>query len=529
MRRATFASVAGLAVVGVTLTGCTAPDESAPAPAAAPFEIEETTIAEIHAHLAEGDLTCVDLVQGYLDRIDAYEHNGPRLHSIITVNDAALQRAAELDEAYADDAEAAGSLHCVPVLLKDNYNTFDLPTSSGNTALADMVSARDAFAVARMREEGAIFLAKTNLQEFARGGDSISSLGGQVLNPYDLTRTAGGSSGGTGAAIAANLGAVGTGSDTGQSIRSPASANSLVGVRPTRGLVSRNGVAPNSYTQDEIGPITRTVEDAARVLEVMAGYDPNDPITVLGVDHVPASYVDGLDAHALEGARIGLLTDLLGTDEALHGEVNDVVDRAVEEMEELGAEVVRFSIPNWAELSSNVATAVYEAEPAMAAYLAEVGSGAPYSTLAEIAATESAVPDVQKSLQEELAVGEGMASPEYFEKTANRESLKLAVLQAMAEHDIDVILYPLQKRLVSKIGEPQAERNGVLSNGTGMPAITFPGGFSSATADAPLGVPIGVELLGPDFSEQMLLSYAYAFEQATSIRKAPESTPALQD
>ncbi len=186
-------------------------------------------------------------------------------------------------------------------MLKDNFNTADMPTTGGNVSMKNSRPPADAFTVAKMRKAGALILAKANLQEFARGGMSVSSLGGQVLNPYDLTRTPGGSSGGTGVAIAANLALLGTGSDTGQSIRSPASANNLVGIRPTRGLVSRSGVIPNSQTQDEIGPIARTVTDAALLLDVMAGYDPADPITAFGNGRIPKSYTQLLSARRAQG------------------------------------------------------------------------------------------------------------------------------------------------------------------------------------------------------------------------------------
>ncbi len=236
------------------------------------FVLEEATVESIHAALANKTLTCNTLVKSYLARIEAYNKQGPALRAIITVNPDALAVAAKLDKQYKDSKGRVGSLHCIPIILKDNFNTHDMPTSGGNVAMKDSVPAADAFTVDRMRKAGALILAKANLQEFARGGVSISSLGGQVLNPYDLTRTPGGSSGGTGAAIAANFAVLGMGSDTGQSIRSPASANNLVGVRPTRGLVSRAGVIPNSLTQDEIGPLTRTVKDAARMLDVIVGY-----------------------------------------------------------------------------------------------------------------------------------------------------------------------------------------------------------------------------------------------------------------
>src|SRR5438034_9611778 len=200
-------------------------------------------------------------------------------------------------------------LHCIPVVLKDNYDTADMPTTGGSVTLAKSVPPADGFVVTRLRKAGAIILAKANLMELAWSGTTVSSLGVRTRKPYELTRTPGGSSGGTGAAIAANFGVLGTGTDTGQSIRSPASANSLVGVRPTRGLVSRAGIIPLSSTQDAAGPITRTVEDAARMLDVIAGYDPADPITAFSRGKVPKSYTDALPKHGLKGATIRLLVD----------------------------------------------------------------------------------------------------------------------------------------------------------------------------------------------------------------------------
>ena len=235
-------------------------------------------------------------------------------------------------------------LHCIPIILKDNYDTADMPTTGGSVTLASSIPLRDAFVVRKLREAGAIILAKANLTELARGGTTVSSLGGQTKNPYDLTRTPGGSSGGTGAAIAASFGVAGTGSDTGQSVRSPASAQSLVGLRPTRGLISRTGIIPVSTTQDEAGPITRTVEDAARMLDVMAGYDPDDPITAFGVPRIPRTYTAFLNRDALKGARIGVLTEYFGRD-SVHQEVNAVTEDAIGKMSEAGATIVRITIP----------------------------------------------------------------------------------------------------------------------------------------------------------------------------------------
>src|SRR5689334_10980303 len=340
----------GAAVAAMTLFCMASPSAAQP-----PFHLEEATISTIHAAFASGQLTCAQLTRLYLDRIEAYNLKGPSLHAIITVNPRAMETAADMDRQYATNRAAVGTLHCIPLVLKDNFNTADMPTTAGNVSMKDSRPAVDAFTVAKLRNAGALVLGKANLQEFARGGMSKSSLGGQVLNPYDLTRTPGGSSGGTGASVAANLALAGTGSDTGQSIRSPSSANNLVGVRPTRGLVSRSGLVPNSQTQDEVGPIARTVTDAALILDVMAGYDPADPITAFGRGHQPASFTHLLRADALKGARIGAMTNLFGKEER-HREVNKAMDDVIARMEAQGATVVRFELPEYDRLLPNIAT-----------------------------------------------------------------------------------------------------------------------------------------------------------------------------
>jgi Asp-tRNA(Asn)/Glu-tRNA(Gln) amidotransferase A subunit family amidase len=489
------------------------------------FQLQEATIAGIHEAFASGQLTCVRLTRLYLDRIDAYDRRGPALRSVITLNPDALVTAAEMDRQHKANPAAAGPLHCIPIVIKDNFDTFDMPTTGGYVGMKNSQPRDDAFTVAKIRTAGALILGKTNLSEFARGGMSLSSLGGQTLNPYDLTRTPGGSSGGTGAALAANLAVLGTGSDTGQSIRSPASANSLVGVRPTRGLVSRSGVIPNSETQDEVGPIARTITDAALLLDVMAGYDAADPITAFGRGRIPKSYTHLLRTGALEGARIGVMTNLFGNEER-HREVNSVLDSVAAKMQSLGATIVRFDLPEYDKLAPVVGTSSFEARPVMERYLSALGPGAPVKSLAQLLAARNSV--VQEVLEAEFGIVDGMASETYKERTLNRDKLRLAVAAKMAQLDLDAILYPLQKILVVPITAPeQTERNGTLSNGTGFPAVTFPAGFSTPSRSAPLGVPVGAELLGLDYTEDQLLAYAYAFEQAATVRKPPASTPPL--
>jgi amidase len=497
------------------------------AASAASFTIDEATIAGAHAAMASGELTCRQLVQSYLARIKAYDNDGPKLNSIITINPQALTIADAMDRAYRAGPTTVGPLFCVPVILKDNYDTADMLTTGGSLNLKGSQPAKDAFVVQKLKDAGAIILAKANLQELAMGGLTVSSLHGQTLDPYDLTRTPGGSSGGTGASIAANFGMTGTGSDTGQSVRSPASANSLVGIRATRGLVSRSGIIPTSVTQDEAGPITRSVADAARMLDAMAGYDPTDPITALSLGKIPRSYTDYLDPNALKGARIGVLRDLVGPDDAVHASVNAVLAKDIAAMKAAGATVIDITIPDFAKLSAGMGTSGFETKIVMNSYFKAMGDRAPFKNLTDFIAAGGFHPSLASGLKSSDAMENGMDKPEYAAIFLKRDNFQKAVMVAMADNKLDAILYPHQKQLVAKVGADQLERNGILSNATGFPAITFPGGYSPADATAPLGVPIGIELLGPAWSEGKLIGLAYSFEQAAKIRMPPKSTPPL--
>jgi len=503
--------------MATTLTNA---ERTQPAAQNAGFVVDEATISSIHSALSARIMTCVDVVKAHLRRIEAYDRRGPALNAIITVNPRAVDAAVDLDRAATRSAQRP--LHCIPLILKDNFDTADMPTTGGSLTLAGSVPLRDAFVVKKLREAGAIVLGKANMTELALGGNTVSSLGGQTRNPYDLTRTPGGSSGGTGAAIAASFGVIGTGSDTGQSVRSPASAQSLVGLRPTRGLISRSGIIPISTTQDEAGPITRTVEDAARMLDVMAGYDPGDPITAFGTPRIPATYTAFLSAGRLKGARIGILTELFGH-EAVHEEVNRVTDAAIEKMTHAGAIVLRVTIPGLERLTQDIQVADYEARAAFDEYLTTRGPRAPVRSLDEFIARGQFHPSIKASLDAERRVSRN--DIEYTNRLLRRQELRQAVMTAFAANQLDAILYPHQRRLVVRIGEEQVERNGVLSNSTGFPAITFPGGFSRPTDSAPLGVPVGIELLGPEWSEPTLIGLAFAFEQVTRARRPPMSTP----
>jgi Asp-tRNA(Asn)/Glu-tRNA(Gln) amidotransferase A subunit family amidase len=487
------------------------------------FSFLDASVASVQSAYATGELSCAQLTRWYLDRIEAYDRRGPELRSLITVNPHAMRDAEQLDRRRA--AGAAGVLLGIPVILKDNFDTADMPTTGGCIPLKESRPLADAFTVRKMREAGALILAKANQGELARSPISFSKLGGQVRNPYDLTRNPGGSSGGTGSAIAAQLGLLGTGSDTGQSIRSPASACNLVGVRPTRGLVSRAGIMPNSFIQDEIGPITRNVSDAALMLDVMAGYDAADPITAFSRGHIRRSYAEGLRADALKGARIGVIENMFGTRER-HREVNMVMARAMQRMEALGATFPRFRLEAFDELSPVIATSRHEAAAAWKIYFAGLRPDAPVKSLEQLVAANNC--SAQDTLELELSLQDGMNTAEYKALLHNRDKLRLALAAKLAELNLDAVIYPQQRILVPPIatGE-QPERNGALSHGTGFPAVTFPAGFSAPTATAPLGVPVGAEIMALDYTEPRLLAYAYAHEQAAKLQRLPVSTPAL--
>ena len=338
-----------------------------------------------------------------------------------------------------------------------------------------------------------------------------------------LDRNPGGSSGGTGVAIAANFAAIGMGSDTCGSIRIPASHNSLVGIRGTQGLASRSGIIPLSSTQDIGGPIARTVTDLAIVLDTTAGYDPSDAQTAASVGNIPKSYIDHLQLTGLRGARIGLLTALLGTDSA-DAEVGGVVRGAVEEMKGQGAEVVDVEISGLSDLLTDRANGFLvlrqDFKFDLNAYLAAHPS-APVHSLEEVLASGKLHPAVETNLRNSQAV-ESRDTSEYLAHIVKRNVLREAILKAMADNGVDALAYPTIRRTANVIGEQQMGSNCQLSANSGLPAITAPAGFT------PDGLPVGVELLGRAWSEPQLIKLAYAYEQATRHRRPPSSTPALE-
>lgn len=488
------------------------------------FKLEEATIADIHAAMSAGKITSAELVKQYLARINAYDQKGPKLNSIILLNPEAMNEANTLDAEFKKTRHLR-PLHGIPVLLKDNVETAGLQTTASSLSLQGYVPQNDAFIAKKLKDAGAVVIAKTNLHEFAVWGETVSSLGGQTLNPYDMTRTPGGSSGGTGAGIAANFGTVGIGTDTINSIRSPSSANSLVGIRPTKGLVSIAGIVPYSYTQDEAGPITRTVTDAAKVLDVIAGYDPKDAITAGSVGNQPKTYMAFLDVNGLKGARIGVLKSFFGNGPE-HTDTNNVISQAIESMRKAGATIVPIEDSiNANELVNKVSVHLYDLEKDLDSYLRTLPANVGVHSLKEVIASGKYHKGIEANIKKAVTLDSN--SVEYKDRLVGRTTLQTHMLKIMADNKIDAIIFPHQKRLVVPVGETQVERNGVLGAVSGFPSIVVPAGFSPPSATAPIGVPVGMEMLGRPYSEPTLIKLGYSFEQHTHARKVPTSTPAL--
>ncbi len=489
------------------------------------FHLEEATVADVQNAYKAGELTAHELVYWYLQRIAAYDQQGPSLNAIITVNPKALEQADKLDAEFKKTGKFVGPLHGIPVLLKDNVNTKDMPTTAGSKSLEGYVPSKDAWVTKQLEDAGAIIIAKANLHEFAVWGESISSMKGQVLNPYDLTRTPGGSSGGTGAGLAANFAVLGIGTDTINSIRSPASANSLVGIRGTLGLVSRAGVVPYSFTQDVVGPMARTVTDAAKMLNVLVGYDPNDAATAWSIGHAEPDYTKFLKKDGLRGKRIGVLRSFFGTKD-IHQEVNKVTNEAIAEMKALGATIIELdSDLDSGKIASDISVHLYDLKPDLNSYLSNPNENTPVKSLAEVIASGKYHPGIEANIKEAQSLER---DDKYRARLQKRAELQQQVMKLMADNKLDAIVYPHQKRLVVPIGgQIQVERNGSLGSVTGFPSIVVPAGFSVPDANAQIGVPVGLEILGRPWTEGMLIEIGYGYEQGTHHRQAPPTTPAL--
>jgi Asp-tRNA(Asn)/Glu-tRNA(Gln) amidotransferase A subunit family amidase len=521
--KALAAIVAALAAVTLTAvtTGRAEARVANQASGGGPFRLEETTIAQVQAALRDRSLTCRSLVEQYLARIDAHDKKGAALNAIVLVNPDALKTADDLDRRLRQSG-AVGPLHCVPLIVKDNYETFDMPTTAGSLSLKDMRTGKDATVVKRLRDAGAVVIAKSNMAEFAFSPvETISSiLPGYTRNPYDTTRVTAGSSGGSAAALAANFALVATASDTGDSIRGPAAHQALVGLRSTMGLVSRAGVVPLNLAADIAGVLTRTVADSATVLQVIAGEDRGDPATAAGRGHVDASYAAALKPEGLKGARLGVLHQAYDTP-TLDPAVDEVFRAAVGELRNLGAEVLDpVDVQGLAELRATQGGGCNQLKHDLNAYLAGLGDRAPMHSLEEIIASRRFHPSIQARLESAQAADDAPGlSAGCQSRDAFRVKLRDAVIKLMDERELDALIYPTWSnlpRLIGDLNTPAGDNNQFFSPSTGFPAITVPMGFTRGGT-----LPAGLQFFGRPWAEPTLLRLAYAYEQATHHRRPP--------
>jgi len=512
------AMTACLLITVAGMSGCGGYSRVATESAAGPFPVIETTIAEIHKAMKADRLTCRELVEAYLQRIQAYDQP-TGLNSLVVINPDALKTADELDTEFLWTKKLR-PLHGIPVIVKDNYDTRDLPTTAGSLALKGTIPPDDAFQVKKLREAGAIILAKSNMAEWAFSPYlTESSIAGVTRNPYDLERVPAGSSGGTAAAVAANLGEVGLGTDTGNSIRGPASHNCLVGIRSTMGLTSRDGIVPLYLRNDVGGPIARTVEDAVRVLEVIAGTDPADPVTENGRGKIPKNYTQFLDRNGLKGRRIGVFRTFIDTPKA-DPQVKALMEKAILDMKTQGAIIIDpFIIPDFAELTKNLWCDMFKHD--IEQYLASRGDTVPFKTLADIVKSGKYSPYIERRLQQALASdekGAPMCQDLYHEP--RNIKFREAVLKAMEADRIDAFIYPTWSNPPRKIGDmesPAGDNSQLIPPHTGLPGFSVPMGFTHEN------LPAGLQIVGKLFDEPTLIKIAYAYEWATRHRRPPPS------
>jgi amidase len=486
------------------------------------LNVEELTIDDIHSAFRDG-VTAADLVRAYLKRIDVLDAGGPSLNAVITTSDAALERAGELDELFARSGRLSGPLHGVPILVKDNINTADLPTTYGSIAMDGFRPSADAPVVQRLREAGAVILGKTTLPDWATSWFSYSSKSELTRNPFDTDRDPGGSSSGSASAVSANLAAAALGTDCGGSVRLPASFCGLVGVRSTPGAVPRTGSSYLVMFQDTIGPMTRTVRDAAKLMDVLVGYDEDDPYSVAALLSRPSDgFEAGLDNASLNGARLGLLKEALGSDdEPDPGAVNAVTRAAVGALEEAGATVVEISIPGLWDYIEQTSMYVDHSKHDIDLFLGLL-EDPPVRTLTEV--YEKGLYHKSLDLMDAFIGGpdEPSTSLEYLQRYERRQEFTLAVLDAMARNDVSALIFPTAQVPAPTLAGREDwttltfPTNTLIASQTWLPAVTVPGGFTET------GLPVGLELVGQPYDEAGVLRLAHAFEAITHHRRAPE-------
>ncbi|MFT5210231.1 MAG: amidase [Flavobacterium sp.] len=481
------------------------------------FNIIEATLGSVHKAIQSGELSCEQLTREYIQRIQLLDQSSG-LNSIILVNPKAMLRARELDNEYAR-SEILKDLHCAPIIVKDNYLTKGLQTSVGSKAMQGFIPDEDAWQVKKLKQAGALVLAKSNMAEWAFSPRvTISSIAGETKNPYNLNYSPAGSSGGTAAAVAANFGLIGLGTDTGNSIRGPSSHNGLVGIRSTMGLTSRTGIAPLYSRHDVGGPIARTVKDATRILQVISGFDPEDKITKNAKGRKNEELVSLLREDALKDVRIGVLRDLneLESDP----EILKVFDAALVDLERFGATIVKdIQIENFSEISQGHWCRMFRHD--LNNFLIKYGKNAPVKNLSEIVSrgnySEYIADDIKAMLAIENPRSEGRSCDDIY-KDKRRVTFRNAIVEAMDKFQVAAIVYPSWRYSPARLGHPEEYRGDnsqIIAPHTGLPAITVPMGYVE-------GLPAGLQFLGRLYAEPSLLPLVYAYEQGTLHRKAPQ-------
>jgi Asp-tRNA(Asn)/Glu-tRNA(Gln) amidotransferase A subunit family amidase len=488
------------------------------------FDLATATLEDINQAFDAGALTSEKLTQLYLNRIDAYDKKGPKINAVITLNAQALATARALDA----ERKAKGprsKLHGVPVVLKDLYDTKDMPTSAGFLPMKNSQPMYDATVVARLRNAGAVIIAKVNMSDWfgvPKPGDQSTVLG-RTSNPYNLDLTPGGSSGGTGASLAAGFAQVGLGSETGVSIRNPTSNNSIVGLAPSRGLIPRAGQVMTSFTQERCGPMARSVYDVAALTDIVAGFDAEDLMTVDSPGRTPTvSYTTFLDKNGLRGARVGVFRDLFRKG-AAHAEGIALVEKAIAQMKEAGAVIVDpvSTGIDLFPLLEDTRTNYYEAQFSYNLYFRRLGPNAPIKNMDELIAKggELVKPSIVKAYREFNSI---QHHPDFLARRDTQETLKDAVVELMNKYRLDVLVHPFKSLPPPPHLERGVDQDNPLSSVTGLPAVLVPAGYTKKENG-----PIAIEFLGRPYSEPTLFKLTYAYEQLSKNRKQPTTVPAL--
>lgn len=489
----------------------------------AQVDLRSATVQALSEALAAGTITSEELVRRYIARIEAYNENGPALRAIISVAPNALEVARALDEERRTRGPRS-PLHGIPIVVKDTVDTIDAPTSGGAIGYLGSYPTRDATVIRKVKEAGAIILAKGNLDEFNLGSQGLSSAFGQTLNPYDLSRNPGGSSAGPGVAVTTGMAAIGIGTETGASIRSPSSNSSLVGLAPTQGLISRAGLLAISYTQDRAGPMARSVWDAALLATYMRGMDAEDLFTHASLGRIPAEpYTAFLREDGLRGARIGVFRDLFRSAPE-YGEINGLIEAQVEVLRQQGA-VVLDGLSIGMDLVKFFPLARASTEEfieTFRAYAARRGDSLPFPSLTALVESGQLLDNLREDYLEYLEVGSTEFDPLYLAKLRNRENIRGLLVELMDRYELDALVHPFKGLAAPPLGTgDRGPRDNPVSAITGLPALVVPAGVNSE------GLPISMEFLGRPFSEPVLFRLGYAYEQATGHRVLPETTPPL--